>query len=168
MERVRSYVGIFEKGRMEDWSIARAKDFITDANNTNFDAALEKLQKTKNSFGPLPINYGDTDLFTTLRSFSIPELSNSSSNEKFWKTIFSTPVNTISEPLVQGSNVLVFLPTEEINAEESSIEGIESIYSSYWVTDRTQQSLSAYFLNSPKMVNRFEETYSSIFSSSDY
>ena len=164
LEKVRSYMRSFERGRMEDWAIAQAREFISDANSSNFDSALNKINKTKQSFGPLPVNFGNVDLFTSLASFSIPELSNAPTSENFWKVIFSTPVNSFSEPLVQGNNVLVFLPLEETEAEEAGIEGIESSYSSYWANYIAHQSISQFFLNSPKMDNRFYDTYYNTFS----
>ena len=154
---------------MEDWAIEQARNFIADVSASDFDAVLETLGKVKSSFGPIPINYGNIDLFNSLETFGIPELtrqelSDLSTNENFWKIAFSTPVNTPADPLVQGGKVLVFLPTEQIEAEESSIEGIESTYSSYWLSNMMEQSIHTYFMNSGKMDNRFFETYFRYFS----
>jgi hypothetical protein len=159
LEKVRSYVQGFERGRMEDWAIAQARDFIGMANNAGFAEALNSKGLEKRSFGPVPVNYGNIDLFTTLGSFSVPELASASSNENFWKTAFSTPVNTLSEPLVQGGNVLVLLPASETDAEESSVEGIASTYTSYWLSYMTDQSIRTYFLTSKKMKDEFIATY---------
>jgi parvulin-like peptidyl-prolyl isomerase len=167
MEKVRSYMRNFERGRMEDRAIAQARDFIADANAADFDTALDRVGKEKNSFGPLPINYGSVDLFSSIESFSMPQLSRSelsslSMNENFWKIAFTTPLNSLSEPLVQGSNVFVFLPTEQTDIEES-IEKAESAaataYSSYWLNYTMEQTIHNYFMNSAKMDNRFIETY---------
>ena len=159
MEKVRYYIRNFARGRMEDWAVAQAEAFIAHAKTDGFDHALGDLGKEKSSFGPLPINYGDVDIFASLQKGQIKELSNSSSDENFWKTIFSTVPNTLSQPIVQGANVLVFLPTEEIESEESSIQGIASTYSSYWLRYMSEQSLQAYILGSDKMENRFYDTY---------
>jgi hypothetical protein len=159
LEKVRSYVRGFERGRMEDWAIARAREFIALAGESGFDAALSRQGIEKRSFGPLPINYGDIDLFASLRYFSAPELASASTDENFWKAAFSTPVGKLSEPLVRGDNVLVLLPTEETVAEESSVESIASTYSSYWLSYMTEQSLRTYFLTSEKMDDQFISTY---------
>jgi hypothetical protein len=168
MDKVKSYMRNYEGGRLEDWAIEQARNFIADVIADDFDTALVKHGKGKNSFGPIPINYGSVDIFDSLDSFGIPELnrqelSDLSKNENFWKIAFSTPVNTPSEPLVQGGKVLVLLPTEQIESDESSIEGIASTYSSYWLDYMMEQSLYTYFLNSPKMDNRFFETYFQLF-----
>jgi hypothetical protein len=148
---------------MEDWAVGQAEDFIAEAKETGFDEAAGRRNITKRSFGPVPLNYGNIDLFTTLGSFSVPELSNSAANENFWRTAFSTPVNTASEPLVQGGTVAVLFPTGETAAEESSVESIASTYSNYWLSAVTEQSIRPCFINSKKMKSRFSETYAHIF-----
>jgi hypothetical protein len=159
LEKVRSYVRGFERGRMEDWAVAQAQDFIAQANSAGFSEALNQQGIEKRSFGPVSINYGNIDLFSGLEAFSVPELSSSASDPNFWKAAFSTPVNTLSEPLVQGGNVLVLLSTEETAVEETSAEAIASTYSSYWLSYMTEQSIRAYFLNSEKMDDQFLTTY---------
>jgi len=158
MEKIRSYVRVFNRGRMEDWAIAQAMEFIADAKASDFDTALRRQGKEKSSFGPLPINYGDVELFVSLAEFYIPELSYSSMDDNFWKALFSTPVNTFSQPLVQGGNVLAFLPTEQIEADEYTIGGLASIYSARRY-NYINESIYAYFLNSDKLNNRFWDTY---------
>jgi len=158
MEKIRSHMRSFNRGRMEDWAVAQARDFIADAKAYGFDTALRRQGKEKSSFGPLPINYGDVDLFATLGNYSIPELSNSSTDENFWKAIFSAPVNAFSEPVVQGNNVVVFLPTEQTKADEYTIEAIASTFS-VGRSSFVNQSIHTYFLNSDKLDNRFWDTY---------
>jgi hypothetical protein len=168
MERVRSYVRNFQRGRMEDWAIAQAREFIDDAGYSGFDSAAWLRGREKSSFGPLPINYGNVDLFASLNSFSIPilssaEISDLSMNENFWRIAFSTRINTPSEPFVQGSKVIVLLPTEQIAADEEKTAEIAALYSDFWLDYITEQSLQTYFMSSPKMDDHFWDTYYSIF-----
>jgi acetaldehyde dehydrogenase (acetylating) len=159
MEKVRSYVRNYERGRMEDWAIAQAESFITLVKEVGFEDALIEQGIEARSFGPIPLNYGNIDLFTTLTSQSVPELSGSASNEIFWKTAFSTPVNTPSPPVVQGSNVLVLFPNAETEAEKSAIESISSVYNSYWLNYASERALQQHFMNSPKMEDKFMDIY---------
>jgi len=168
LDRVRSYVRNFERGRMEDWAIALADDFAVLINEVGFEQALEGQDIQSRSFGPVPVNYGNIDLFTTLTSQSVSEISGSASNENFWRTAFSTPVGAPSQPVVQGSNVLVLVPSEEITAEESDIEGITSTYSSYWLSYMNEQSMQQYFINSPKMEDKFFDVYFRYFMNQEY
>jgi hypothetical protein len=159
LSQIRSYIQVFERSRMENWAIAQAEDFIALANTDGFDTASDQKGLIKHSFGPIPINYGDVDLFDTLSSStSIPELSGSSRDEDFWKIAFSTQLNSASQPFVQGGSVLVLFPTSEVEAEESVGDTIQSAYSS-WAGNALEQSLKYYFLYSDKMVNRFDETF---------
>jgi len=159
LEKVRSYVRNFERGRMEDWAIAQADKFIALVNEAGFEDAVTQQGIEKRSFGPVPLNYGNVDLFTTLASQSVPEISASASNEDFWKVAFSTPVNTPSRPVVQGSNVLVLFPREETAAEESALENITSTFNSYWLGYVAEQGLQQHFMNSPKMEDKFFDIY---------
>jgi hypothetical protein len=163
MEKVRSYVRNYRRGRMEDWAIAQADNFIALVNEVGFEDALSQQQLAKRSFGPIPLNYAGLELFTTLNSQSIPELSGADSNENFWKTAFSTPVDSPSRPVVQGSNVLVLFTKDETTAEESAIENIVSYYSS-WLMYMPNWIIQQYFMNSPKMENNFDEVYRRYFS----
>jgi hypothetical protein len=162
MEKVRSYVRNFERGRMEDWAIAWADEFIALVNEEGFEDALSQKEIESRSFGPVPVNYGNINLFDTLPQ-SDTELSGAASNEFFWITAFSTRIETPSRPVVQGNNVLVIFPTAEIEAEESSIEGITSTYNGDWLNYMTEQSMTQYFFTSPKMKDNFFDIYFRLF-----
>jgi len=159
IEKVKSYLRNFERGRMENWAIEKAKAFIALAKDRGFDEALSQQGLQSRSFGPIPINYGNVELFTTLQSQSVSELSGSAENENFWKTAFSTPVGAPSEWIVQGNNVLVLFPVEDTRAEDSRLESVASNFSAYWLDYITGQSMQQFFLNSPKMEDKFMDVY---------
>jgi len=159
MEKVKAYLRNFERGRMENWAIDKANDFIALVNEHGFDDALALQGLPSRSFGPIPINFGNMDLFTTLQSQSVAELAGSAENENFWKAAFSTPVGKPSQWIVQGGNVLVLFPIGELEAEASRQEAIASNYSAYWLDYRIGQSMEGSFLNSPKMEDKFMDVY---------
>jgi hypothetical protein len=160
MEKVKSYLRNFERGRMENWAIERAEAFIALVNERGFDEALSLQVGLQNrSFGPVPVNFGNVELLTTLQSQSVPELSGSAENENFWKAAFSTPVGKPSQWIVQGSNVLVLFPSEEIEAEASRQETVVSNFTAYWLDYMNGQSMQQFFLNSPKMEDKFMDVY---------
>jgi hypothetical protein len=158
VERIKSYVMSNLRGRVEDWLIMEARRFISLAGQIGFSDAAVAYNINKNSFGPIPINYGDSVLFGSISSAGIPELTSASQNQFFWRTAFSTPINTISEPLVVGDSVIVLLPLEEIDADESETEFIQS-YFSYWVSSSMENSYRAYFLGNRKLDDRFQEMF---------
>jgi hypothetical protein len=159
MEKVRAYVRGFDRGRMENWAIAQAESFIVLAKEIGFEEALAGQAMEKRSFGPIPLNYGSIDLFPVISSQSIAELSYAANDENFWKVAFSTPVGSPSQPVVQGSNVLVLWVTEETEVEAETIESVVSIYNSYWSNQASEASLQQHFLNSPKLEDNFLDIY---------
>jgi hypothetical protein len=159
MEKVRSYLRNFERGRMENWAIEKAHSFIALVNERGFDEALLSQKLQSRSFGPVPVNYGSIELFTTLQSQSVPELAGSADNENFWKAAFSTPVGKPSPWIVQGSKVLVLFPVEEIEVEDSKQETVASNYSEYWLDYMIGQSMQKFFMNSPRMEDKFMDAY---------
>ena len=164
MERVRSYVRNFNRGLMEDWSIAQAQEFNAEAGSSGFDEAVLWHNLEKHTFGPVPVNFGGVELFSGIQSYSIPgysssDLQNLSNNENFWKNAFSTPLNEISAPFVQGNNVIVLHPIEQTYATDTMKEGISSMYSSYWVNYISEQTLQYYFLHNSRMDDRFWDTF---------
>ena len=159
MEKVRSYVRNYERGRMEDWAIAQADGFIARANEIGFEEALAEHSLSKRSFGPIPLNYGSVDLFTPITSQSVTELASADKDEYFWKVAFSTPVKSPSRPVVQRSNVLVLFPTEETEIEAEALESIVSIFNSYWLHSASESALQQHIMNSPKLEDNFLDVY---------
>ena len=159
LDRVRSYIQFYERGRMEDWAYENAISFTATANGKGFDAALRENNLEKQSFGPIPLNFGDVDLFASLSATSIPELSGASSSENFWKAAFGTAINTLSEPLVHDGNVLVLLPLSEEAADETTIENIVSSYNDYWINNISYYTMRTHFITSSRMDDRFYDTF---------
>ena len=167
LERVRMYVRGYERGRIEDWAIARAGEFIAEVQASSFNEAAELWDMEVFSFGPLPINYGSVDLFGSLDSFAIGDFSaedvlSIARNDNFWRNAFSAPINTPAEPFVQGNDILIIVPVEEIEADEDEVSYILSYYP-YWMNYTQEQALQSYFLFSPRMDDRFWESYFRIF-----
>jgi len=172
MDRVRSYVRNYQRGRMEDWAIGQADKFISETKESGFDNAARWRNLGKNSFGPIPLNYGSVDLFTTLDSLNVSGLSADdlkglSQNEIFWRRAFTTPINAPCEPLVQGSNVFVFVPTGENAADETSKENIASNFKTQFVQYTADQSLQKYFQVNGKLTDNFDNVYSTVFRTSN-
>jgi hypothetical protein len=167
LSKIRSYMRNFERGRMEDWLFAQARRLIDAAGEEGFDEAAKALGAQQRNFGPLPLNYGGvtitdstqgTSLFPALSAESISELIPAESNENFWRAAFFTPLETPSEPLVVGDNVLALYPREEIIRDEADTEGIITFYPT-WVSSGAETSLRSHFLNSDKLDDRFFATY---------
>jgi hypothetical protein len=151
----------FERGRIEDWYVDRANELATSIRTLGFDEALAETELDKTSFGPVPLNYGDVGLFTTLSSLSDASsiASTVAADQNFWQTAFSTPVATPSQPIVIGSYVAIVYPVSETALDSTSIDAIESSYSSYWIGNTMNQALRSYFLANDKLDDRFTDAY---------
>jgi hypothetical protein len=158
VEKVRAYIWLYERGRMDDWLLADAAVLAGDIRSKGFDTALYDKGIEKRSFGPLPINYGDLDLYDSVYSFGIPELSAAGSNDEFWLAAFSTPLLTPSSPLIAGNSVLILYPKEETEADESETFLLESYYS-YLISRALDSSLAGYFFTNGKLEDRFDEVF---------
>ena len=158
MERIRSYVMSNLRGRVEDWVILEAEKFTAQVRETGFSEAAAAGNVNTNSFGPIPLNYGDSVLFSTVSSSGISELSSASQNPLFWRNAFSTPLNSPTDPFIVGDSVIVLVPLEEMDEEEDEIEYIKSYYS-YLVSSSAENSYRSYFLGNDKLDDRFQEMF---------
>jgi hypothetical protein len=164
LEKIRSYLLGFERGRIDAWFIGQAEDLISSTAINGFDEAVYSKGLIKFTFGPVAVNYKDLDLFPMLSSFSIPELNDNdaSSNLNFWQTAFSTPLGAPSEPLVLGNAVIVLYPKEEISIDEGETEKIKAGFF-YYLSNNTAQELRGFFMGSDKLENRFFPVYQRYF-----
>ena len=161
MNLIRNYIMRYSRGWIEDWLISQAETFVALARERGFDQAISQMGMTKSSFGPIPINYGNTMLFGSISTAGIPELAEAGRDEFFWRAAFSTPLETLSDILVIGDNVVVLYPLEESMADEDEIFSIESFF--YFRTvDSLNHGYQRYFLNHRKFDDRFEETFWSL------
>ena len=158
MDRIRNYIMTYERGRAEDWARDEAEKFCADARQNDFDSAVNDRVMAKQSFGPVPLNYGDIVLFPSLQSSGISELNYAGQNERFIQACFVTPVGVPSDPVVVGSNVVVVCPLEEIIPDEEET-GFISMYYSYWLTQSFEQDLREYFLYNGKLDDRFWDIF---------
>ena len=162
LDKVGSYMRNYQPGVMQDRAIGHANDFIAYAQEFDFAEAVSHFNLQTRAFGPIPVNFGSIDLFPTIASQSVEELQGAATDENLWKTAFSTPLHTPSEPLVRGSNILVLYPTEEIEDEEAAGE-ITTMINAYWMRYMTAMSLQHSILNSPKMEDKFLDMYFRIY-----
>lgn len=165
LAKVRGYLLDNERGIIEDWLLKEAEAFAGRARAGGFEevAAEEGIELAE--FGPVPLNYGNSDLFTTLSASSAPGLDEAATDENFWKTAFATPSGEPSAPIVLGGadeTVAVFYPVEE--QSETAADNTRSTFTGWWLDNETRQNITDAILNSKRFDNRFEATYSRLFS----
>lgn len=156
-----------DRGKIEDYVIAKAKDFAAEA-ATNFDKAAKGAGLSPKAAGPFPLNYGDLSLYIAqyrqsmplLKAVSgndTPELAAASTSDKFLTSAFSVAPGSLSEPIVLGENVVVFKVKEAATADDSA-SGIEFLYP-YFVNSKSDTEARQAFLKSPLLKDNFSAVY---------
>jgi hypothetical protein len=166
LAKARSYMVSFEKGKIEDYLIAKANEFAEKARSMGFANAASALALTKKSFGPISLNYGDIEILKGLNNQKVDELAGASTNETFWKTAFATPLQTPSKPIVVGNYVVVMNPVSETKADDSTTAIIDYYYN-YVAGQYSERTLRNYFLSSKKLKDQFFDTFVRTFMASN-
>jgi hypothetical protein len=164
VSKIRNYMMREERGIVEDYLIAKAGDFSKDSRVGGFDAAAAikvgnvlKYDVSVAKFGPMPINYGDSKIFSQVSSFGVAALNKASESENFWKIAFSTAINEPSVPFVintANNAVVVINPVSEIANDTTAVENTKSSFTSFLNTN-IEQSLKNAILTSKKFKNDF-------------
>ncbi|MDR1443988.1 MAG: peptidylprolyl isomerase [Treponema sp.] len=159
LEKIRSYLLRFERGRMVDYFAAQAEELRDAAGTGGFDNAIEGAGLKKFSFGPLAVNYGNLSIFPRLENiegFTNTALSSFAVTDNFWRIAFTTPPGIVSEPLELGDQVLVLLP-QEAELSEDNAENTRFIFQ---YSQDTDSNIQSFFIQSPKFKDQFWDTYS--------
>jgi hypothetical protein len=169
MDKIRNYMMTYQRGRIEDWLLSEAEVFVEYVKAVGFDIAAADMGFYKESFGPLPLNYGNTSLFPSVSRMDISALFdeysrvNAGTNDRFWQAAFTTPLHTPSTPIVIGTNVVVLYPYEESEADEYNNSLRQVYFSSTLLPDIAYSDIQYYFLMNPKLDNQFEEIFYHLF-----
>jgi hypothetical protein len=153
--RVTSYINSYESTMVEDYYIAQANLFATEAKAKGFDAACESLGIEKKEIAPFPLNYGNASVCAKLDT-SIEGLGGAATNENFLKAAFSLNLNDYSEPLVINDYVVVvqYTNTETADSEaETSTSFISDIQN--YDNAAAQDAI----MDGKKLENNFMTTY---------
>jgi hypothetical protein len=166
MAAVRDHMNRNERGAIEDWAVAKAKD-ISGAGGAGFEAAAKKAGLAVKSAGPFPINFGDltvsiygqsAPLFKSVGTPENTELSGASTSEKFLTTAFSTAIGAVAEPFILGDYALVLKVKEAGTAKEEETGAI-SFYYPYFFQSKLSSEVRDVFAKSPLLKDNFNEIF---------
>lgn len=152
-----------ERGKIEDWSIARAKTFAA-LPAAEFDANGKKEGIVVKTAGPFALDYGNltvniygqnSPLFTQIPS-GATELSAASTSDNFFLAAFGLAPGAVSEPLVLGDNVIV-LKVKEAGA--TTDDGLVTAYYPFVIQSQIDSDLRSMFLSSPLLKDHFADVY---------
>jgi peptidyl-prolyl cis-trans isomerase D len=162
---VRDYMNRREKGSIEDWAIAQAKEIA--AAGVGFEAAAKKAGLALKSAGPFPINYGDltlsiygqsAPLFKSVSTAENAELSGASTSKKFFEAAFSLAPGAVADPFILGDNAIVLKVKEAGQAKDEETASIDFYYP-YFFQSKAQAEVRDLFLKSPKLKDDFTKVF---------
>jgi hypothetical protein len=156
--KVRSYMAGQAGGVMEEWLIKRADEFISLSREAGFEQAVEETGIDVKRFGPVNLNYGNLQIFNTLEA-SDPVFAQAVSNENFWSTAFTIPVNTLSSPFTLGTDVVVLEAVEETVKADTDKDFILDIYTNFKLRDMDENDIRTAVIDSKKTQDDFYATY---------
>lgn len=166
LKDARAYIERYEKGKIEDWTIAQAKG-LSAVPGAQFEASAKKLGLAVKSTGAFPINYGDLQfsaygqtipLFRTIDGKAAPELASASGNEAFLTAAFSQAPGTVSQPLVLGDSVIVFKVKEASAAADEELASLPLFYPLFF-QQKISQEVGPIFLKSPLFKDKFMDIF---------
>lgn len=153
---VKSYLRSNESGRIEDYFMAKANDFVKAAENNDFTKTAEELEIKTAEATPFPLNYGELSFADKITADDVPALSNAGTNENFLEKAFALKENQISEPIVNGNYIVVLklAETENVELSDSEKELVAQSLKNYDLA-----SAQTAILTSDKVQNNVAQTY---------
>ncbi|MGL4987614.1 MAG: hypothetical protein ACRC5H_10850, partial [Treponemataceae bacterium] len=161
IDAIISYIKENAAGLIEDYFVARAKDFIDETHKSSFDQAANIFDLEKSTTTTFIPNYNNNPMLPQIPT-STPILSGSATNESFLKALFSLSQNEVSAPLVLGENIIIAKMIEEKYAEETPVDEDNFTYAYYPFTF-DQTALENHFMNSSDLENNLFSVYLSHF-----
>ncbi len=155
---VREYMNKKERGKIEDWFMAKAKAFSASARSIGFDEACKAEGIVKKTTAPFAINYGNVEILAPVPVEGAPELSAAARSEAFLSTAFSLGPSEVSEPVLLGNAVVVLQLAEEKAADAQIVE-TSPVFYNYYSSGWSQKTLSDAFLKSDRLEDNFMKTY---------
>ena len=153
--RVSNYMTSYESGIIEDYFIAQANMFKSEATASSFDDACTKLGLEKKEVAPFPLNYGNTSVTGSVDT-SIDGLRGADTNENFLTAAFKLKLNECSEPLVLSDYVIVIQYT---SSEKSEINDDDKPTVINAIVTYDNDSAQDAIISSPYLENNFLTTY---------
>ncbi len=161
LSSVKEYLIINERGEVEDYIISMAETLLSNSSESAADTLgtiARENDLTVYSTASTPVNFGGT-LF--LKSFANTDeegyIANLENEETSLVTLYQTPAESFSEPILIDSGVLLSVCTEDVNAEPQT--EILELYYPYLVPQIQQND----YTNAVFTSDRFEDNFMSTF-----
>ncbi len=168
IKSITDYMNSYERGTMETWLLNKAKQLVQNAGQGSFETMAKAENLTIKTTKPFPLNYGNAlntqyfPLLGTIDTTDTPELAQAETNEPFLLQVWSVAPGAIGEPILLGSNVIIFRVKNETIQEADALAMLDTFYSSV-IQQNIQTDLINWILSSPNHKNNFYKTYTKLF-----
>lgn len=153
---VYNYLNTYESSIMEDYFVAKAKEFVISAVSLSFQTACESKGLKPNTVAPFALNYGGAPCMSRLDT-SVSGMDGADTNEEFLKRVFSLKMGEISEPIINGRNVIVVkldkIETEDLPPEKEVVSDMcqsmnrDSMNTAIMSSKKLENNLISVFFN---------------------
>ncbi|GAB1433444.1 hypothetical protein MASR2M29_20700 [Spirochaetota bacterium] len=167
---VSRYLERYERGRIEDWSVARAEIFA-EAAKSGFEKAALNANLSIKTTEPFPINYGNAlnipqfgnfNLLGALDTNGKAELNGAERNERFFEAVFSLKADEVSKPLVINGNAIVIRLKESVTVEDAMLGLLEAYYPTV-VEQELSMAVASKILASPQLKDNFYQAFAKLY-----
>jgi peptidyl-prolyl cis-trans isomerase D len=161
LKMVRNYLVTFDKGKIEDYLVEKAKRFKESAQKADFLAVAGKENAATGDTDFFPINFG-ASFFLKPVSQTNDVLAGAAFREQFFQTAFSLKTDEVSDPIVLRDAVIVLRLLEERKAEEKALETL-NLYYPMIARQFQEEDLQRFFMASKELKDDFNEVFSRYF-----
>jgi len=171
LDEVKSYIFDKEKSVLESWALAKANEFKAETMNTSFESAAKITGLQVKSAGPFILNYGNPGFYFYGQQISLfqepyrsldTDLVGAVENETFLTTLFSTPKDAVSEPVLLDASVVVMKVTEDSEASDQEASYTKFSYP-YFFQTAMENHIRNSILSSEKFKDNFNTTFAKLF-----
>jgi peptidyl-prolyl cis-trans isomerase D len=159
LQVVRDYVMKYEKGMVEDYTLAQAKAFRQRVTDVGFLGATLEGMYTVGVTDYFPLNYQSFYVLAPVRSaLEQFNLSTAAYSQDFFKQAFSLAPGAVSEPILLDDQVLVLRLDDARKPPQQELE-VMNEYFTYLSQQSLEQDLQTALLNPAYIKDEFNQTF---------
>lgn len=163
LDVARSYLVTYEKGKIEDYVVAKAEVFARRAEAAGFAIAAGEAKVAPIATDFFPINLQNVFSFAPLQA--IPDTATPATavySEEFFQTAFALEKNKVSAPVVLDDQVLVLRVLAEQALPDSTANLLGS-WVDYMAYQTMQVDLQTQIMDPAKLKDNFMEAFSKLY-----
>ena len=167
LDIVKLYLTTYEKGKIEDYFVAKGQQFARRAADAGVSTAAREAGVVPIATDFFPLNLQNVFSFAPLRA--IPEEATpapAAYSEEFFQAAFALPKDKVSEPVVLDDQVLVLSVLAERQMPESTASLLGS-WVEYTANQAMQVDLQTQIMDPEKLKDNFMEAFNRLYSLPD-